>query len=90
MVVDLNKKKDRRLESWRPHHLPIYEAGLAEVVKDAQGKNLFFSTEVDKAIAEAEMIFISVNTPTKTYGIGKGMATDQASRNCPGYKGCFG
>ena len=43
---------------------------------EARGRNLFFSTEVDKAIDEAEMIFISVNTPTKTYGVGKGMAAD--------------
>ena len=49
---------------------------LDEVVGSARGRNLFFSTEVDEAIAEAEMIFISVNTPTKTYGSGKGMAAD--------------
>jgi len=75
-VVDLNEK---RIAAWNDENLdklPIYEPGLAEVVKDARGKNLFFSTGVDKAIAEAEMIFISVNTPTKTYGLGKGMAAD--------------
>ncbi len=57
-------------------NLPIYEPGLAEVVGEARGRNLFFSTEVDKAIDEADLIFISVNTPTKTYGVGKGMAAD--------------
>jgi len=75
-VVDLNEK---RIAAWNDenlNNLPIYEPGLAEVVKEARGKNLFFSTEVVEAIDEAEMIFISVNTPTKTYGMGKGMAAD--------------
>ncbi|UOY08823.1 UDP-glucose 6-dehydrogenase [Muricauda sp. SCSIO 64092] len=75
-VVDLNQK---RIDAWNDpdlDKLPIYEPGLAGVVKDARGVNLFFSTEVDKGIAKAEMIFISVNTPTKTYGKGKGMAAD--------------
>ena len=56
--------------------LPIYEPGLDTVVAEARGRNLFFSTNVDDAIDKAEMIFISVNTPTKTYGAGKGMAAD--------------
>ncbi|MBU2018035.1 MAG: UDP-glucose 6-dehydrogenase [Bacteroidetes bacterium] len=75
-VVDINEK---RIAAWNDEDvskLPVYEPGLDEVVKQARGKNLFFSTEVDKAIDEADMIFISVNTPTKTYGIGKGMAAD--------------
>lgn len=75
-VVDLN---EARINAWNDEDLdklPIYEPGLAEVVGEARGRNLFFSTEVNKAIDEAEMIFISVNTPTKTYGIGKGMAAD--------------
>ena len=55
------------------NNLPIYEPGLAEVVAKARSKP-FFSPEVDKAIQEADMIFIAVNTPTKTYGKGKGMA----------------
>lgn len=74
--VDLN---EQRINDWNDENLdnlPIYEPGLAEVVKEARGKNLFFSTEVDKGIDEADMIFISVNTPTKTYGEGKGMAAD--------------
>jgi UDPglucose 6-dehydrogenase len=76
MVVDLNAK---RIADWNDadlDQLPIYEPGLDEVVAEARGRNLFFSTEVDKAIDEAQMIFISVNTPTKTYGAGKGMAAD--------------
>ena len=75
-VVDLNEK---RIAAWNDkdvNNIPIYEPGLSDVVAEARGRNLFFSTEVDKAIDEAEMIFISVNTPTKTYGAGKGMAAD--------------
>lgn len=75
-VVDINAK---RIEAWNSddlNNLPIYEPGLDNVVADARGRNLFFSTDVDHAIDEAEMIFISVNTPTKTYGVGKGMAAD--------------
>ncbi|RZL07103.1 MAG: nucleotide sugar dehydrogenase, partial [Pedobacter sp.] len=56
--------------------IPVYEPGLSDVVAEARGRNLFFSTDVDKAIDEADMIFISVNTPTKTYGAGKGMGAD--------------
>ena len=75
-IVDLNEE---RIAAWNDedvNNIPIYEPGLADVVKSARGKNLFFSTDVEKAIEEAEMIFISVNTPTKTYGVGKGMAAD--------------
>jgi UDPglucose 6-dehydrogenase len=75
-VVDLNVE---RIAAWNDENtanIPIYEPGLAAVVAEARGRNLFFSTDVEKAIDEAEMIFISVNTPTKTYGAGKGMAAD--------------
>ena len=75
-VVDLN---ENRIQLWNDpdvNNIPIYEPGLADIVATARGRNLFFSTEVDKAIDEADMIFISVNTPTKTYGIGKGKAAD--------------
>lgn len=75
-VVDMN---EQRIAAWNDanlDNLPIYEPGLAEVVAEARDRNLFFSTDVDGAIAAADMIFISVNTPTKTYGIGKGMAAD--------------
>lgn len=75
-VVDVNAD---RIAAWNCEdlaQLPIFEPGLDKVVGEARGRNLFFSTEVDNAIDEAEMIFISVNTPTKTYGAGKGMAAD--------------
>jgi UDPglucose 6-dehydrogenase len=75
-IVDLNAE---RIAAWNDEdvaNLPVYEPGLGEIVSSARGRNLFFSTEVDKAIDEAEMIFISVNTPTKTYGLGKGKAAD--------------
>ncbi|WP_421918636.1 UDP-glucose 6-dehydrogenase [Marinifilum sp.] len=75
-VVDMN---EQRIADWNDsdlNKLPIYEPGLAEVVDEARGRNLFFSTSIEKAIDEAEVIFISVNTPTKTYGVGKGMAAD--------------
>ena len=75
-IVDINAE---RIAAWNDKDvskLPIYEPGLAEIVLETRGKNLFFSTEIDKAIHESEMIFISVNTPTKTYGKGKGMAAD--------------
>ena len=70
-VVDLNEK---RIAAWNDkdvNNIPIYEPGLSDVVAEARGRNLFFSTEVDKAIDEADAIFISLNTPTKTYGVGK-------------------
>lgn len=75
-VVDLNQA---RIAAWNDtdlNNLPVYEPGLDAVVGEARGRNLFFSTDVDKAIDEADMIFISVNTPTKTYGKGKGQAAD--------------
>ncbi|HEX8563156.1 MAG TPA: UDP-glucose 6-dehydrogenase [Flavobacterium sp.] len=75
-VVDLNES---RIAAWNDpdvNNIPIYEPGLSELVAESRGRNLFFSTNVDKAIDEAELIFISVNTPTKTYGSGKGMAAD--------------
>ena len=75
-IVDINEE---RIAAWNDEdvsNLPIYEPGLAEIVEETRGKNLFFSTEINKAIDESEMIFISVNTPTKTYGKGKGMAAD--------------
>lgn len=75
-VVDINKD---RIDAWNDldlNNLPIYEPGLSDVVGEARNRNLFFSTDVDKAIDESDMIFIAVNTPTKTYGEGKGMAAD--------------
>jgi UDPglucose 6-dehydrogenase len=75
-VVDLNNDRILKWNDQDVNNIPVYEPGLPEVVKEARGRNLFFSTEVDKAINEAQMIFISVNTPTKTYGTGRGMAAD--------------
>ncbi len=75
-VVDINAQ---RIADWNDDNLdnlPIYEPGLKEVVAEARGRNLFFSTDIEQAIDESEMIFMSVNTPTKTYGKGKGMAAD--------------
>ncbi|WP_149277104.1 nucleotide sugar dehydrogenase [Pareuzebyella sediminis] len=75
-VVDINQERIDRWNDEDLDKLPVYEPGLKEIVASNRGKNLFFSTEVDKAIDEAEIIFISVNTPTKTYGKGKGQAAD--------------
>lgn len=75
-VVDVNADRIAAWNSEDLSQLPIFEPGLDKVVAEARGRNLFFSTEVDRAIDAAEMIFISVNTPTKTYGAGKGMAAD--------------
>ena len=75
-VVDVDSN---RIDSWNDanlDNLPVYEPGLAEVVKETRGRNLFFSTDIDEAISESEMIFVAVNTPTKTYGEGKGEAAD--------------
>ncbi len=72
-VVDINAN---RIEAWQTDSLPIYEPGLLDVVKQARGRNLFFSTDVDGAIQRADIIFVSVNTPTKTFGEGAGRASD--------------
>ena len=75
-VVDMNANKIAAWNSENLENLPVYEPGLSKVVKEARGRNLFFSTDVNKHIDEADMIFISVNTPTKTSGEGKGYAAD--------------
>jgi UDPglucose 6-dehydrogenase len=75
-VVDINEERIAAWNDINVENIPIYEPGLSAIVKEARGRNLFFSTNVDAAIDAADMIFISVNTPTKTYGIGKGMAAD--------------
>ena len=72
-VVDINQA---RIDAWNSDELPIFEPGLDEIVRASRGKNLFFSTDLDTAIMEAEMVFLSVNTPTKTYGVGAGRAAD--------------
>ena len=73
VVVDINAEK---IAAWQSEQLPIYEPGLKEVVLSTRGKNLFFSTEINQNIAEADIIFVSVNTPTKTFGQGAGRAAD--------------
>lgn len=75
-VVDLNTERIAAWNDENTDNIPIYEPGLSSIVKESRGRNLFFSTNVEKAIDEAQMIFISVNTPTKTYGSGRGMAAD--------------
>jgi UDPglucose 6-dehydrogenase len=72
-VVDINKN---RIAQWNSDNLPIYEPGLRDVVESCRGKNLFFTTDVQMGIKEADIIFVSVNTPTKTFGEGAGMASD--------------
>ncbi|HJQ15212.1 MAG TPA: nucleotide sugar dehydrogenase [Anaerolineales bacterium] len=73
VIVDINQA---RITAWQSDQLPIYEPGLEEIVRQTREKNLFFSTEVDRHIAEADIIFVSVNTPTKTFGHGAGRAAD--------------
>lgn len=72
-VVDINEEK---IKAWQTDQLPIYEPGLLEVVQKTRGINLFFSTKIEKSIEEADIIFVSVNTPTKTFGEGAGKASD--------------
>ncbi len=72
-VVDINQA---RIDAWNSDQLPIYEPGLKERVLQARGKNLFFSTEIDKGIQEADIIFVCVHTPTKDFGEGAGKASD--------------
>ncbi|HNT57185.1 MAG TPA: nucleotide sugar dehydrogenase [Syntrophales bacterium] len=72
-VVDINGE---RIARWNSDRLPVFEPGLDEIVRDTRGRNLFFSTDIPKGIAENDIIFVSVNTPTKTFGVGAGMAAD--------------
>jgi UDPglucose 6-dehydrogenase len=72
-VVDINGD---RIDAWNSDHLPVYEPGLERIVQKARGKNLFFRKDLEKQIAENDIIFVSVNTPTKTYGAGADMAAD--------------
>lgn len=72
-VVDINAN---RINAWNSDNLPIFEPGLLEIVKESRGRNLFFSTDVDAGIREADLIFMCLPTPTKTYGEGAGCAAD--------------
>jgi UDPglucose 6-dehydrogenase len=73
VVVDVDKEK---IKAWNSSTLPIFEPGLDELIKKTRGNNLFFSTEIERGIQEAQIIFVSVNTPTKTFGQGAGRAAD--------------
>jgi UDPglucose 6-dehydrogenase len=72
-IVDINQS---RIDAWNSDKLPIFEPGLDDVVKQARGRNLKFSTDVEQGVRDADMIFVSVNTPTKTFGLGAGEAAD--------------
>ena len=72
-VVDIS---EAQIAAWNSSSLPIYEPGLQEIVEKVRGKNLFFSTAVGDTIKESDIIFVSVNTPTKTSGIGAGFASN--------------
>jgi len=72
-VVDIDPE---RIAAWNSDNLPIYEPGLDELVRATRGRNLFFSTEIERGIRENDIIFVSVNTPTKSFGLGAGMAAD--------------
>ena len=72
-VVDISEE---RINAWNSNKLPIYEPGLKERVDKVRGQNLFFSTDIDENLAEADIIFVSVNTPTKNFGKGAGKASD--------------
>ena len=74
-LVDTNAD---RIAAWQTDSLPIYEPGLLDVVRKVRGKNLLFSTDIEAGIREADIIFVSVNTPTKTYGMGAGKAASRA------------
>ena len=72
-IVDINEEKIRK---WNSMELPIYEPGLKEIITKVRGSNLFFSADIKSGIKESDIIFVSVNTPTKTFGLGAGMASD--------------
>ncbi|HBH87151.1 MAG TPA: nucleotide sugar dehydrogenase [Syntrophaceae bacterium] len=72
-IVDINPT---RIDAWNSDELPIYEPGLDEIIRATRGKNLFFTTDIQRSIRENDIIFVSVNTPTKTFGAGAGMAAD--------------
>lgn len=72
-VTDINEEK---IKAWQTESLPIYEPGLLEAVKKSRDRNLFFSTDIEENIKKADIIFVSVNTPTKLYGIGAGKTAD--------------
>lgn len=76
-----------RIAAWKSAHLPVHEPELSKVVRvsrdgDTSGQrkaNLFFTTDIARSLAQADMIFLAVNTPTKTFGLGAGRATDMTA-----------
>jgi len=72
-VVDINPA---RIAAWNSDELPIYEPGLEEIIRATRGKNLFFTADIQNSIRDNDIIFVSINTPTKTFGAGAGMAAD--------------
>jgi len=72
-VVDIDSE---RIAQWNSDNLPIYEPGLDEIVKTTRDRNLFFDTDIKRGVKGSDIIFVSVNTPTKTFGAGAGMAAD--------------
>ena len=75
-VVDINEEKSKAWNNKDLTKLPVFEPGLAEIIKRCRGKNIFFSNSIKENIENADMIFISVNTPTKKKGVGAGQASD--------------
>lgn len=89
-VVDINQT---RIDAWNSNDLPIYEPGLQDIVEAVRGKNLFFTTDIQSSIQKSDIIFIGVNTPTKTHGNGIGEASDLtywegAARTIASYANC--
>ena len=93
-VVDLNENRIQKWNDKNPDNLPIFEPGLAKIVMRCRGKNLHFSNAINEQIRIADIVFISVNTPTKKYGVGAGKASDlkwveacarQVADNATGY-----
>ena len=74
--VNVVDSSEERIQQWNSDQLPIYEPGLDQVVAECKNRNLFFTTDIETEVRLAEIIFISVNTPTKAYGVGKGRAAD--------------
>ena len=72
-VVDVNRDK---IDAWNSDKLPIYEPGIHEIIRAVRGRNLFFSPDIEAGIRENDIIFVSVNTPVKDFGIGAGYAAD--------------
>ena len=75
-VVDINEERINAWNNKNLNYLPIYEPGLDEIILKCRDKNLFFSTDVNLEISQADIIFLSVNTPTKSKGLGAGKAID--------------